>query len=193
MEKLNFYEIHKSYIKYLKQFEEKIPTIEYDAHDKFTCGIVLAINDLHYYAPVSSFNKQQKTNFLIYNEKNEPISSIRFSFMFPAPLDCVKVKDFNSEPYQYRRLLITELDYCNKHVSKIIDKAKSVYNFGCNKNHVYNYLCCNFKLLEEKCLAYSEIQKAMQEAAVTSRIEQQGQKRRFIPRSKDIESNGREM
>ena len=34
-EKLKFYNIDINYIKYLKQFDSKIPNIEYENHNKF--------------------------------------------------------------------------------------------------------------------------------------------------------------
>lgn len=165
MEKLYFYEVDKQYISYLKQFESKIPNISYDLHDKFVCGVVLKVNESNYFAPISSFNKRQRTNFIILNENNLPISSIRFSFMFPCPSFSIRQKDISREEYRYQRLLMAELNYCNRNIRSIFDKALSIYNIGCNKNHLLNHLCCDFKLLEEKCLTYIEIQKSMEEAA----------------------------
>jgi len=154
MRKLKFYEISGTYIDYLKQFESKLPIINYDNHDKFVCGVVLNIKNINYYAPVSSFNKQQKTNFLILNEQSRAISSIRFSFMFPAPINVLKVKDFNKEPYTYKRLLLAELAYCNKNIEKILSKAKQVHKIGMTINHPLAINCCNFKILEEKYIEW---------------------------------------
>jgi len=94
MPNINFYDVNKEYIQYLKMFDSKIPNIDYSKHEKFVCGIVLQINGFNYFAPIPSFNKQQKTNILILNENGNPISSIRFSFMFPAPDEVLYRKDF---------------------------------------------------------------------------------------------------
>ena len=151
---LKFYDIDKDYILYLKQFEKKIPNIDYQKHDKFICGVVLNINDINYYAPISSSREKKRTSMLIYNEKNEPVSSIRFSFMFPVSEVLLKEKDFNSEDYLYKRLLMEELDYCNQNREKIYKLAEDVYKIGVNKNHPLSKVCCDFKLLEEKYMQY---------------------------------------
>lgn len=80
---INFYEVDKNYIKYLQQYEPKIPNMEYHTNQKFVCGIVLRINQYNYYAPISSNKKKQRTNILIKDLDGTTLSSIKFSFMFP--------------------------------------------------------------------------------------------------------------
>ena len=55
-EKLDFYEVNVDYVKYLKQFDSRIPNVEYQNRNKFLCGTLFKINGLNYFAPVSSFN-----------------------------------------------------------------------------------------------------------------------------------------
>jgi protein AbiQ len=63
---INFYTVSKEYIKYLKNFENKIPNVEYkDRKDKFFCGVVLTINNLNYFAPISSYNQRKRTNIIM--------------------------------------------------------------------------------------------------------------------------------
>lgn len=153
MGKLKFYDIDIDYINHLKNFDKQIPNVGYDKHNKFFCGIVFQINGFNYFAPVSSFNKQQRTNFLIL-DKDKPISSIRFGFMFPAPDYVLNLKDFCNEQQAYKDLINSEIKYCNSNVHKIYKKAEEVYKIGINKNHPLSYTCCDFKLLEEKSLTY---------------------------------------
>ena len=173
MDKLKFYDIDKEYIKYLKSYEEKIPDIAYDRRDKFICGVVLNINGMNYFAPVSSFPKQQKTNLLIYNEKGEINGSIRFSFMFPAFDGVVKEKDFSVEGYSYKRLLMSELDYCNSIIDIILLKATKVYEIGTSINHPLKENCCDFLVLEKAMLEYvqaQEIKESEKQVASVIRI-----------------------
>ena len=150
-----FYDIDKNYVNFLKSFEEKIPNISYEKRDKFMCGVVLKINNFDYFAPVSSFKKQQRTNFLIKNSKNKEVGSIRLSFMFPVPKELAIIKDFKKEELNYRRLLNEELSYCNNHSSKIYRKAEFIYNSVCDKtNDIMVKNCCDFKLLEKKSFQY---------------------------------------
>ena len=152
--KLKFYEVDSEYIKYLKEnADNKIPNIDYKKHKKFFCGIVLTINNFNYFAPVSSYNKKLHTTFII-KDKQKVISSLRFSFMFPCPIEYLNQKDFSKEDEKYQILLRKELKYCNKNREKIIKKAKEIYKLGLNEYTRKKFNICNFKLLEEKSLLY---------------------------------------
>ena len=88
---INFYDIASDYLDYLRSYEPKVPKTGYSSHEKFFCGIVLTINDsVQYYAPVSSFSEQQRTNFLIYDRDGKTVlSSVRLCFMIPVMLSVV--------------------------------------------------------------------------------------------------------
>lgn len=158
--KLKFYEVDSEYIKYLKEnADDKIPNLEYENHKKFFCGIVLTINNFNYFAPVSSYNKKAHTVFLIMDKDRKtnelkPISSLRFSFMFPCPIEYLNQKDFSKEDGKYRNLLIKELNYCNENREKIKKLANMVYKLGLNEKTRERFNICDFKKLEEKCLEY---------------------------------------
>lgn len=123
-EKLDFYEVNVDYVKYLKQFDSRIPNVEYQNRNKFLCGTLFKINGLNYFAPVSSFNIKQSSNYVI-EVGNVPVGSVRYSFMFPVPDAEIKQKVINNESdYQYRFLLRQELKYCNKNREVIQSKAK---------------------------------------------------------------------
>ena len=155
MRKLAFYDVNIEYINYLKKFEPKIPNISYENNDKFVCGVVMEFGDIHYFAPISSFKKQQRTNILIEDRNGKILSSIRFSFMFPIPQSQYWIKDFKMEERKYRFLLQNELKFCNKNIEIIRNKAMYVYKRRISgHDEVINNSCCNFKLLEEKCLEF---------------------------------------
>lgn len=153
---LKFYDIDKDYINFLKTIDRQVPNIEYTLNNKFVCGIVLEVNGVKYYAPISHKTEKQQTNLQIY-DKGKVISTIRFSFMIPAFDEVLKFKDFKSiskfDP-DYAALLHAEHSYCSSHQDEIRDKALSVYRIGCNKKHKLNYTCCDFKKLEEHYLEY---------------------------------------
>lgn len=150
---LDIYDVSKDYIEYLKTIESKIPNISYNQRDKFICGIVMVEQNFKYFVPVSSFNKQQKTNYLILNANNQPVGSLRFSFMFPLPDGVAKRKIIaNESDIQYKRLLQEEWNYITtpKNEQAILRKAKAVYKMGCDINDPYFKNCCDFKNLENK-------------------------------------------
>lgn len=153
---LGFYDIDKNYIKYLKSVDRQVPDIEYTSNNKFVCGVVLEINEVKYYAPISHMTNKQQTNLQII-DKGKPISTIRFSFMIPALDDVLIKKDFKEiakENRPYADLLYSEYIFCSKNKELIKQKAESVYKIGCNPEHKLNYTCCNFKRLEENYKKY---------------------------------------
>lgn len=160
--KLKFYEVDREYIKYLKENgDDKVPNIEYEKHKKFFCGIVLTINNFNYFAPVSSYNKKAHTTFLIMDKDKKTkelkaISSLRFSFMFPCPIEYLNQKDFSKEEEKYQILLRKELNYCNIHREKIKKLANEVYKLGQNENNRKRFNICDFKKLEQKYIEYLE-------------------------------------
>ena len=162
---LKFYEVDGDYIQYIKKYgDEKIPNIDYQKHKKFFCGVVLKINNFNYFAPVSSYNKKTHTTFLIKDKDKEskkyvPISSLRFSFMFPCPVEFLSLKDFAKEDEKYRILLRKELHYCNSNIERIEKLANVVYKLGLNEETRKKFNICNFKLLEEKCMEYINSQR----------------------------------
>ena len=162
--KLKFYEVDSEYIKYLKENgDDKIPNVEYKKHKKFFCGVVLTINNFNYFAPVSSYNKKVHTSFLIMDKDREtnmlkPISSLRFSFMFPCPIEFLSQKDFSKEDEKYRNLLRKELHYCNINREKIKKQANQVYKLGINEMTRKKFNICDFKKLEKAYLKFIDDQ-----------------------------------
>lgn len=160
--KLKFYEVDSEYIKYLRENgDSKIPNIQYEKRKKFFCGIVLTINNFNYFAPVSSYNKKAHTTFLIMDKDRKTkelkaISSLRFSFMFPCPIEYLNQKDFSKEDEKYQVLLRKELHYCNINREKIKKLANEVYNLGIKEVTRKKFNICDFKKLEEKCLEYTK-------------------------------------
>lgn len=155
---LKFYDIDENYIQFLKTIDRQVPNVKYDSNNKFVCGVVLEINGVKYYAPISHKTDKQQTNLQIF-DNGIPISTIRFSFMIPAFDDVLTYKDFKKVAKldkNYANLLQAEYDYCSYHVQDIKDKALCVYKIGCNKNHRLNYTCCDFKKLEEHYMEYKK-------------------------------------
>jgi len=162
---LRFYDVDLHYVQWLKSIDQQIPDIQYSNNNKFVCGVVLDINGVNYYAPISSNTRVYRTSLPIYDTTSIPhriISTIRFSFMFPASssvlteLDFSKIRTLNP---QYASLLQKEWEYCKNNESAIHNKAMQVYRIGCNSNHVLNYTCCKFDILEKRFTEWSRSSK----------------------------------
>lgn len=164
MDKLNFYTVDLSYVDYLKDAEiqkrgfSRVPNMDYGSSRKlkFLCGVVLQIDTMHYFVPVTSYKQQKPDNFLIQASNGQIVSSLRFNYMFPVPLTLVKERRISDEPDPaYRALLSQELQYCIKNQETVRNLAERTYKrvlLGKNPGLVVN--SCDFKLLEEKYREY---------------------------------------
>lgn len=163
MENLNFYTVSSDYVKFLQKEElhkrgfTRVPNLEYgkDRKQKFFCGIVLQVNEMDYYVPVSSYKKRKKDNFLIYID-GHAVSSLRFNYMFPVPRNLVKIRPITLEPDEkYRTLLSKELRYCVNNQDTIRRLAQRTYKRVLEAKD-QGLVCnsCDFLLLEEKCISY---------------------------------------
>ena len=148
---LKFYDIDENYIRFLKTIDRQVPDVKYDSNNKFVCGVVLNVNGIKYYAPISHKTDKQQTNMQIF-DNGVPISTIRFSFMIPAFDDVLTYKDFKeiakTDP-NYASLLHAEHSFCRNNITDIKEKALSVYKIGWNKKHRLSYTICDFKKLEK--------------------------------------------
>lgn len=164
--KLNLYSVSDKYIKYLRQFDDKIydNKEENRTHKRKYVGIVLTINEFNYYIPMSSPKKSDyidcekqiirndtKTIIRIHNG-NRLYGTLRISNMIPVPITELEPYILSSESdLKYKDVILGELRYINKNTQKIIKYAKTVYNQK-NKNIETGYIenTVNFKLLEAK-------------------------------------------
>jgi len=165
MEKLNFYTVDLEYVRYLQKAEQekrgfsRVPNMSYSEKykKKFLCGIVLQVNNIDYYVPLTSYKQQKPDNFLISADNGQVVSSLRFNYMFPIPKELIAVRIIADEPDQaYRALLAQELRYCIKNQSQIELLAKRTYKrvlLGKDKGLVVN--SCDFLFLEQKCVEYT--------------------------------------
>ena len=166
MEKLNFYTVDLTYVDELKNAEinkrgfSRVPNMDYGEKrkPKFLCGIVLWVEDMAYYVPVTSYKEQKPDNFLIYSDSGDVVSSLRFNYMFPVPKTLLKERRIEDEPDRaYRSLLAQELLYCRKHQEDILRLANRTYKrvlLGKNPGLLAN--SCDFLLLEKVCRTYTE-------------------------------------
>lgn len=164
MDKLSFYTVDLTYVDLLKNAElsrrgfSRVPNMEYGdkRKQKFLCGIVLQINDVKYYVPVTSYKNKKPDNFLILSANGDIVSSLRFNYMFPVPDELLVERRIDAElDSAYRSLLAQELSYCRKNHEAILRKAERTYKnvlLGKNPGLVAN--SCDFLLLEEVCASY---------------------------------------
>ena len=164
--KLNLYSVSDKYIKYLRQFDDRIydNKEENRTHERKYVGIVLNINEFNYYIPMSS---PKKSDYIDYENKiirndtktiirihngNRLYGTLRISNMIPVPITELEPYIVSNEnDLKYKDVILGELRYINNNAEKIVKYAKTVYNQKVKSVDVgYIKNTVDFKLLENK-------------------------------------------
>ena len=177
--KIYLYNIDDKYIQYLRQFDSHVSDnkIGKRKHCRKYIGAVLLVNDCKYFAPLSSpkpkdYNADGTirkdpiflTRIVVKNDdgKNELKARILLGNMIPIN-DCAltKVNPNDEKDFNYKTLIIKELDFITKNRKEITRKANIIYNqkIGIYKTSEHNKYLNNvvdFKLLEKKCKEYNQ-------------------------------------
>ncbi|MCI8272692.1 MAG: type III toxin-antitoxin system ToxN/AbiQ family toxin [Clostridia bacterium] len=171
---MKLYAVSDKYIKYLRKFEKKVYDNKEDDNRKATrkyLGVVLKINNMNYYIPMSSPKKSDYNNGkirksivpiirIISKEEKNGIptlkGTLRISNMIPVPeSELILYNPKLEKDRNYRILIEKELEFIGKNKKMIYKYAEIIYN---QKIHNYNVSYLNsvvdFKLLEEKCIEY---------------------------------------
>lgn len=173
---MDWYVVDKIYIRYLTQFDPRVGYVEYGAKLKLHVGILMNVHRHHYYVPISSAKPkhQHMSNSLDFHKIRDPDTAYLYAVlnlnnMIPVPDTCItqlkynQIEQFRSfgnekEKTNYIYLLQKEKAIIDSMQSVIQKKAEKLYNKCLHfPNSSLASRCCNFKLLEEKCNAYSKI------------------------------------
>lgn len=156
---LYFVNINEDYLDFLRRYDNKISYTKNEKQRRKFVGVLLKINDMSYFAPLTS--KQRKTNttnFTIKDKDNKSIGMILFNNMIPVSDRSIIKYNINKETdNKYKKYAQKELIYINDNKNIILKRAMKTYQGKIPK--VLKDNCLNFKLLEEKCKKYEEIQR----------------------------------
>lgn len=93
---------------------------------------------------------------------------ININNMIPVPDDVIiRYEIQNEKDIKYRDLLRNEYKICKQKESLIINNANKLYRKVTIYNSYISKRCCNFKLLEQKCLEYQTHLQTTKEIATT--------------------------
>lgn len=150
---LRFYTIKDDFINKMKSLDPKIQN-NYGGTRPYV-GVLLKINGLKYYAPLSSYKpKQDKINnitvFKIY-EKGNPdnkLGVIHINNMFPVTDDQL-IEVTIDVTVKYGRLLQNQYEFILHFQDKIQAQAQQLYELAIkNRNSFIGRISCDFKALE---------------------------------------------
>ena len=159
MDNIKLYEIDNKCIDYLSEFAPHL------FHNKQTgqsnerkyIGVVLYINGLEYFAPLSSFKpKHSKMKESIDFLKIKSYAVINLNNMFPVPKGLCKYVDINSQrDPKYKALLLAEYRAIKSIQDKIRKNANTLYRLKLKGEATPLVNRCNdFVLLEKACNDY---------------------------------------
>lgn len=165
--KIRMVKIDFNYCDYLRKYDNRV-VYNYGLKElRPYIGILFEIGDIEYFAPLSSpkeKHKRLKNNLDLIKIENGELGVINLNNMIPvfknnyAEFDLNKKTKIKSE---YLKIILyrKQLRWLTQNRKEIYFKAKLLY-----KRYVNNELissveerCCNFKLLEEKCMEYNRV------------------------------------
>lgn len=159
---IKIYEVNPKYIDYLlpqapHMFHNKKPGQQ---NERKFIGVVLHINEVDYFAPLSSFKPKHETmkNSLDFLKVGN-YAVINLNNIFPVPSGQYTYVDISKEKNpQYRKLLESEYRIIRKMQDKILKNATAVYNhkIANGTSTALAKRCNDFLLLETSCKNYKD-------------------------------------
>ena len=154
---MNWYIVDKKYINYLTQFDSHVGYVEYGERLKLHVGTLLTIGNFHYYVPISSAKpKHQKmSNSLDFHKLQDESTRYLYAQLKYNQIDCFRSFKSDKEKTDYIYLLQKEKFLIDNIQNTLQNKAMKLYQKCIAKpDSSLAARCCNFKMLEEKCLSY---------------------------------------
>lgn len=165
----SFYQVDPAYSNFLRQSDPCIPHTSGQKATRPFVGIVLIINGLNYYAPLSSpkpkhIKMKNQVDFVKIN--NGYWGVINFNNMIPVHSDSLQKVQMKILPtdtqadINYKNLLSNQLSWCNANSQTILTRATKLYEL-ITQGKGYPGLanrCCNFTVDEMQCKIYQQLQ-----------------------------------
>ena len=159
MERLKICFIDNEYVEYLRKFDTKV------AYNKNSSrpyvGIVYIYNNFNYFAPLSSPKQKHiamnKDVIDIFKIDDGRLGVINLNNMIPCPTEVLTEAISIVTDKKYKKLLENQLTYINAK-REILYKKTIRFQTQYRNGRLYPNIierCCNFPLLEEKCLQYN--------------------------------------
>lgn len=155
-------EIDPTYIDYLYAFDDKVP-VEHPGHNsRKYLGILFDIDNRQFYAPMSSPKPKHLTINPhapdVYKIDDGNLGIINLNNMIPVPEEAIIFFDISGvQNEKYRILLTDQARIFHRDETRIKKKAERLYDmrYRDNTKESVKDRCCDFRLLEEKCVLYT--------------------------------------
>ena len=162
---LKIVQVNSDYCDYLRKFDNRVSYNKYEKELRPFVGILFKIDCYEYFAPLSSpknKHKKMKNTIDFLKIKNGELGAVNFNNMIPVYEKNYSLINLNRESltkteFKYCKLLKEQLSWLNENYEQVTNKSTKLYKLYIEKKLSNNIKsrCCNFKLLEEKCLEYN--------------------------------------
>ena len=162
---LKIVRVNSEYCDYLRNFDNKVSYNKYEKELRPFIGILFKINSCEYFAPLSSpkeKHKNMKNTVDFFKIKNGELGAVNFNNMIPVKENNYTLVDLNKETLtiselKYQKLLREQLVWLNANYIQVKNKSLKLYKLYITGKLSENIKarCCNFMVLEEKCLEYN--------------------------------------
>lgn len=166
-DKLILVKLDADYCNYLRKYDNKVPYNYGEKELSPFIGVLFKVNKCMYFAPLSSPKPKHlklKSKMDFFKIDKGKLGAINFNNMVPVTKNnIIKIdlnkKSVNKKEAKYIKLLNEQIYWLNRHSEVLLGRSKRLYD-----KYVDNSLpisiasrCCNFKLLEEKCMEYNKV------------------------------------
>lgn len=163
--RLKIVRVNTNYCDYLREFDNKVPYNKNEKELRPFVGILFQIENCEYFAPLSSpkeKHKHMKNSLDFFKIKDGELGAVNFNNMIPVSERNYSLVDLDkqhssSAELKYQKLLKEQLNWLNANYIQIKNKSFKLYTLYNNEKLPLKIKerCCNFKLLEEKCVEYN--------------------------------------
>ena len=152
-DEIKIYEVSYEYREYIYQFDKRVDL----KNNRRLSGIILRINEFHYSIPLTSHplrkngqRRNKRATVEIYNESRELIAALLINNMIPVKKENYHLVDITND--RDKDYLNSEYIYLRKgRVKK--ERIRKIENTFYNVlDNFMKAFCCDFELLEQKCL-----------------------------------------
>ncbi len=167
---LEFYRIDMKYIRNLHHIDDRVFSVspQTGKDERPFLGVIIICNEHKYCVPLSKPKKKHekmrnKIDFRKIVHNGTLTGVLNFNLMIPVEnaqiqrIDTKIHKHDNFDTKKKKELLIKELEWCNAHVSDLVNTANVLYQkYISGENFAAKKQCLDFKRMELECDKYNE-------------------------------------
>ncbi len=159
--------INSDYCNYLRNYDNRVMYNYGEKELRPFIGVLFTVNDVKYFAPLSSpkpKHLKMKNAIDFYKIDSGRLGAINLNNMIPVTNEQITYIDLykkytDPKEQKYQKMLKTQLFWLNRRDNMLRERANQLYVKYMNGTLKTNIItrCCDFRLLEEKCIEYSRI------------------------------------